>query len=163
MQNNSSLESILEQYLPALPVFNEFAAFAQDEWRMPPRSGSRSACAGEVDPPPTEAHGDDAFTLFGSLANLSSLTLAPRGTALWQATLLQFCSADGVGMEGIYDAEVGDSSANQRGVFFDTDDQVVANGYGPSAIGIGRRKLLPAFRCQSQPASLTFLHRLPLR
>lgn len=51
--------------------------FAQDELRVHPRLNLSLGLRWEVSPPPTEQHGNDAFTLLGTVSNSSSLSLAP--------------------------------------------------------------------------------------
>ncbi len=43
-----------------------------------------------MNPPPTEANGDNAYTLLGSVGNPGSLSLAPQGTPLWKTTWFNF-------------------------------------------------------------------------
>jgi hypothetical protein len=50
----------------ATPIFNELALFAQDEWRVRPGLSLSLGLRWELDPPPTEKHADDAYTLLGS-------------------------------------------------------------------------------------------------
>lgn len=78
------------------PVFNEFAAFLQDEWRPTPTVTLSSGVRWEVDPAPTEAHGNDAYTVLGDIDNPATLTLAPRGTSLWKTYWYNFAPRIGV-------------------------------------------------------------------
>lgn len=72
--------------LPASPLFNEFSAFAQDEWRIKPTLNLSLGLRWEVNPPPGEAHGNNAYTLAGDVSDPASLSLAPRGTPLWKTS-----------------------------------------------------------------------------
>ncbi|SEB52297.1 TonB-dependent receptor [Terriglobus roseus] len=78
--NNVADLALLDKILPSTPVFHEAAAFAQDEWRVRSNLTLSGGIRWEVNPPPTEAHGNDAFTLRGHLSDPSSLVVAPRGT-----------------------------------------------------------------------------------
>ncbi len=83
---NTALASVIFINKPSTPIFNETGAYVNDDWRV---SRSVSISAGlryEVMPAPREQHGDDAYTLTGSLSNPSSLALAPQGTPLYKTT-----------------------------------------------------------------------------
>lgn len=126
---NSADIVLLYKYETATPVFNEFAAFAQDEWKLLPRLNISIGLRWEVDPPPTEAHGNDPYTLLGNVNNPSTLALAPQGTPLWQTTYYNFAPRLGIvwqahnqpGRETIVRAG--------GGVFFDTDDEFATQGF----------------------------------
>jgi hypothetical protein len=116
-------------FLPATPQFNQTALFAQDEWRVRPALSLSLGLRWELNPPPTEQHGDDAYTLLGNVNVPSSLSVAPRGTPLWKTTWYNFAPRLGLawtihnqqGMQTI--VRVG------GGVFFDTANEVAAIGY----------------------------------
>lgn len=82
-QNAASVVSISKN-LPATPVFEQFAAFIQDEWRLTEGLTVSSGLRWEVAPPPHGADGNDAYTLLGPLDNPGALTVARRGTPLWR-------------------------------------------------------------------------------
>ncbi len=129
---NSADISEITRYVPATPMFTEMAFFVQDECRVTPRLGISMGIRWEVNPAPGEAHGNDAYTLNGSIANPSSLSLAPQGTALWNTTWYNFAprlgvawtAKDRVGWETVVRAG--------GGVFYDNLNQTAASGYsGP--------------------------------
>lgn len=86
--NNSASDISITRTEPATPVFHEFSAFAQDEWRLSKTLTLSPGLRWEVDPPPHGEHDADAYTLLGSAANPSTLQLAPRGTPLWHTSWL---------------------------------------------------------------------------
>jgi hypothetical protein len=116
-------------YKSATPLFDETALFVQDEWRLHPRLTLSLGLRWEVDPPPTEQHGDDAYTLLGNIGDPASLSLAPQGTPLWRTSWYNFAPRLGAawtprnrpGAETVL--RVG------GGVFFDTANEVAAGGY----------------------------------
>ncbi|HEY6849556.1 MAG TPA: TonB-dependent receptor [Terracidiphilus sp.] len=123
--------------VPATPVFNELALFVQDDWKVAPAVSLSLGLRWEVDPPPTEAHGNDAYTLLGNVSDPGSLALAPQGTPLWQTPKFNFAPRLGVAW-----------TANNRpgretvlrgggGVFFDTANELATQGYN----GIGFQAL----------------------
>jgi Carboxypeptidase regulatory-like domain/TonB dependent receptor/TonB-dependent Receptor Plug Domain len=127
--DNASTISEISNVKNATPLFNETALFVQDEWRPHPRFTLSLGLRWEVDPPPTEQHGDDAYTVLGSIGNPASLSLAPQGTPLWKTSWYNFSPRLGVawtprnrpGTETVVRAG--------GGVFFDTASEVAAEGY----------------------------------
>jgi hypothetical protein len=129
----------IESLKSSTPLFNETALFVQDEWRLHPRLTLSLGLRWEVDPPPTEQHGDDAYTLLGNIGDPASLSLAPQGTPLWKTSWYNFAPRLGVawsprnrpGSETVLRAG--------GGVFFDTANEIAADGYtsfGFSAYGL---------------------------
>jgi hypothetical protein len=122
-------------FVPATPLFHQAALFAQDEWRMRPRLHLSGGLRWELNPPPTEQHGRDAYTLLGDINSPSSLALAPQGTPLWKTTWYNFAPRLGLawtahdqpGAETVF--RVG------GGVFFDSANEVASLGYS----GLGFR------------------------
>jgi len=115
--------------LSATPIFNETAVFVQDEWRVASRLNLSLGLRWEVDPSPHGTNGQDAFTLLGSLSNPSSLTLAPRGTPLWNTSWYNF--APRLGFAWTARNEPGWETVVRAGggVFFDTNNQVATSGF----------------------------------
>ena len=129
LQDNITAVSDIYNFKSSTPLFNETALFLQDEWRLHPRINVSLGMRWEADPPPTEQHGDDAYTLLGSIGDPSSLSLAPHGTPLWRTYWYNFAPRLGVvwtprtrpGMETVVRAG--------GGVFFDTANEIAATGY----------------------------------
>lgn len=121
--------SYIFNFKSATPLFNENALFVQDEWRLRPRVTVSMGLRWEVDPPPTEQHGDDAYTLLGSIDNPASLSLAPQGTPLWHTDWYDF--APRLGVAWTPQSRPGAETVVRAGggVFFDTANEVAAQGY----------------------------------
>ena len=135
--NNSADALVLYKYANATPVFNEFAAFAQDELRINSRLNLSLGLRWEVDPPPTEAHGNDAYTLLGDINNPSTLTLAPRGTALWNTTYYNFGPRLGLAWQAHTSPGHETVVRAGAGVFFDTDNEFATQGFSGLAFSAG--------------------------
>jgi len=117
---------------PANPVYTNFSAFAQDEWKLTPRLSLSFGLRWEVNPAPGAAEGDIPYTAQGSIDDLSALALAPKGTALWQTTWFNF--APRLGAAYIVRNTPGYEMVLRGGggVFFDTGQQLGSIGYnGP--------------------------------
>jgi hypothetical protein len=113
----------------ATPLFNETALFVQDEWRLRPRVTVSMGLRWEVDPPPTEQHGDDAYTLLGGINKPASLSLAPQGTPLWKTDWYNFAPRLGIAWT-LHDQPGRETVVRGGGgVFFDTANEIAALGY----------------------------------
>jgi outer membrane receptor protein involved in Fe transport len=71
--NNSATETEVDETAAASPIFQEFAAFAQDEWRVRPGLNLSLGVRWDADPAPTGANGQDGYTVEGSYAILRRL------------------------------------------------------------------------------------------
>jgi len=134
--SNSASDISITRTEPATPVFNEFSAFAQDEWRLSKTLTLSPGLRWEVDPPPHGEHDADAYTLLGSAANPSTLQLAPRGTPLWHTSWLNL--APRLGAAWSLNDQPGCETVVRAGtgIYFGTDNQPAAeafNGVGFSA------------------------------
>jgi Carboxypeptidase regulatory-like domain/TonB dependent receptor len=116
-------------YLPSTPIFDQTALFAQDEWRVHSRLSLSLGLRWEINPPPTEQHGNDAYTLLGNINDPSTLSVAPRGTPLWDTTWYNF--APRLGMAWTAHDQPGRETVVRAGggVFFDSANEVAALGY----------------------------------
>ncbi|MBB6142998.1 hypothetical protein HNQ77_000942 [Silvibacterium bohemicum] len=133
--NNLADYPDVSRFIAATPVFNETALFAQDQWRVAPSVQLSLGIRWEVNPPPTEAHGHDAYTLRGSIGNPASLTVAPQGTPLWKTTWYNFAPRLGVAWTAHRQSGRETVVRSGGGVFFDNLNQIGALGY----LGLGFR------------------------
>lgn len=152
--SDSSSFTLIQKYISATPVFNETSAFVQDNWRMASRFTLSYGLRWEINPPPSEAHGDDAYTVLGSVYNPSSLTLAPQGTPLWKTAWFNFAPRLGAawtvrdvsGWETVMRAGLG--------VFFDTGNEIATDGY--EGLGFQANQDLSGISVSLTPSELAF-------
>jgi hypothetical protein len=112
---------------PAYPLYANFSAFAQDEWRVSPRLSLSFGLRWEVNPAPGVTQGLKPYALQGS--STDNFTLALQGTPLWQTTWRNLAPRVGVayilhnapGRETVVRAGIG--------VFFDTGQQLGSLGF----------------------------------
>jgi len=138
---------VTRNFTPASPIFKEFSAFAQDEWRPTSRLNLSLGLRWELNPPPTEAHGNSAYTLLGSVYEPSSLAIAPKGTPLWKTTWYNLAPRLGIAWTARQSAGWETVLRTGGGVFFDTNNQVAANGYegiGFEASGLNFEAPIPS-------------------
>lgn len=137
MIQNVAGDGAIAKVVSSEPIFQESAAFAQDDWRLSHSISLSLGLRWEVNPPPTEAHGQAAYTVLGNVSVPSSLTLAPRGTPLWHTTFFNFAPRLGIawtarsspGHETVFRAG--------GGVFYDTGNQIAALGFsGAGFLGL---------------------------
>jgi hypothetical protein len=133
--NNQADFIALSKRIGSTPIFDYGAAFVQDDWRLSSRLSLSGGLRWEVDPPPTEAHGNDAYTLTGNPSNPASLALAPQGTPLWRTTYYNFAPRLGVAWQAHNDRGKETVIRAGGGIFFDSDNWAATQGYSGFAIG----------------------------
>src|SRR5207244_3844424 len=114
----------------AFPVYRNFSAFAQDEWRVTLRLNLSMGLRWEVNPSPGSARGIKPYTVLGD--SLSTLTLAQQGTPLWRTSWYNF--APRLGAAYILRNSPGHETVVRggAGLYFDTGQQLGSQGYnGP--------------------------------
>lgn len=125
--------AVVQQELSSVPLFNEIAAFVQDDWRVTSKVNLSLGLRWEVNPPPTGADGRDAYTLLGSFSAPNTLMLAPAGTPLWKTAWYNFAPRLGVAWRAQNHPGWETVVRTGGGVFFDTNNKVAAGGF----FGIG--------------------------
>jgi len=127
--NNAANSVSISKTLPSTPITNQLALFAQDEWHLTNRLNLSLGLRWEVDPAPYGANGQDPFTLQGNIANPASLTVAPRGTSLWNTYWLNFAPRLGAAWQ--VNNQPGRETVLRAGggAFFDSNDTAGENGF----------------------------------
>jgi hypothetical protein len=87
--------SIFSTPLTRFPIFTNVSAYVQDAWRVSSRMTLTAGLRWELNPPPSEANGNLAYTVVG-LESPAAMTLAPLGTPLWKTTYDNFAPRVGV-------------------------------------------------------------------
>lgn len=109
------------------PVFHNFSAFIQDEWKATRRLSLSLGLRWDVNPPPTDSEGNTPYTITST--NLATLEAAPKNTQLWKTRYLNLAPRLGgayqlgqkAGWETVLRAGVG--------LFFDMGTQRAHSGY----------------------------------
>ena len=135
--SNSAAFAAGEILPSATPIYKEFSAFAQDEWRLSRGLTLSLGLRWEVNPAPGARNDNLPYTLQGSLSEPSTLALAPKGTQLWKTTWYNFAPRLGVAWM-VHDAP-GHQTVFRAGggVYFDTGNEEGSRGYsGPGFTAI---------------------------
>jgi hypothetical protein len=111
-----------EAFAPAYPLYTNFSAFGQDQWKVSQRLSLSLGLRWEVNPAPGVTQGLQPYTIQGS--GPSTWTLAPQGTPLWHTTYGNF--APRLGAAYILRDAPGRETVLRGGggVFFDTGQQL---------------------------------------
>ena len=126
---NSPLD-IAQAFGSAYPLYKNFSAFAQDEWRVSQRWSLSLGLRWEVNPPPGVTQGLMPYTVSGS--GPADWRVASQGTPLWQTTWYNF--APRLGAVRMLRNTPGRETVVRGGggVFFDTGQQFGSLGFlGP--------------------------------
>jgi hypothetical protein len=129
VETNGAL-TFAEANIPAYPLYRNFSAFAQDEWKLAHRLSLSFGLRWEVNPAPGATRGLMPYTIEGSSPD--TWTLAPQGTSLWQTTWFNF--APRLGVAYILRNTPGSETVVRAGggLFFDTGQQTGSYGFsGP--------------------------------
>lgn len=126
--NNSSTVQV-QKYSQSTPTFHEIAAFAMDEWKVSSRLSLSLGLRWELNPPPSNASGPNPYTLTGNPADPKSLSLAPRGTSLWQTSRYNFAPRLGAAWQLSNTPGHETVARAGGGVFFDSNNASAAGGF----------------------------------
>jgi Carboxypeptidase regulatory-like domain/TonB dependent receptor len=87
LANNVGSNGVISAYSaspsPAEPLYKNFSAFAQDEWKVTQRFSLSLGLRWDINPAPTNLTGPSPYTL-NQISNLNTAQLAPAGTPLWK-------------------------------------------------------------------------------
>ena len=130
IEANSVDDGISESNSKAHPIYHNFSAFAQDEWRVTRRVNLSLGLRWEVNPAPSDGTGNLPYTVEGG--SLATLQLAPRGTPLWNTTWFNFAPRLGAAFQLRTTPGWETVLRGGGGVFYDTGQQNGSWGYnGP--------------------------------
>src|SRR6266404_2598993 len=130
VQTNSLSSAFLDAHAPIYPLYANFSAFAQDEWRMSQRLSLSLGLRWEMNPAPSVTRGFTPYAIQGSAPN--AFTLAPQGTPLWRTTWYNFAPRFGVAY--LLRNAPGSETVVRGGfgIFYDTGQQLGSLGFfGP--------------------------------
>lgn len=130
---------------PRSPVFTNLSVFGQDTWKATSRLTLTFGLRWELNPPPSDANGNDPLTVTG-LENPATLALAPTGTPLYQTSYNSFAPRAGIAYQLSQKAGRETVLRGGFGLFYDL-------GTGPAATAFGTS--FPYSRLKPVPGSNT--------
>jgi len=128
VQNNAAdFILVLNNPIQTEPIYTNFSAFAQDEWKATSRLALSLGVRWELNPPPGDGYGNIPYTL-NQIDNLATAVVAPKGTPLWQTTHDNF--APRLGMAYIANNHPGRETVMRTGIgiFFDPGNEQASAG-----------------------------------
>ena len=141
---NSADFLILRRNEPAHPVFEQFAAFMQDQWRVARNLTMSPGLRWDVSPPPSSSDSRNAFRVNGDPDSPATLSVSPRGTPLWQTDWRAFGPRIGIawqpGREGGGEPGQDLILRGGLGVIFDTPNRAAAPAF--AALGFSSASVL---------------------
>ncbi len=143
----NSASTLSQALAPIHPLYQNFSAFGEDEWRVSQRLSLSVGLRWEVNPAPGVTQGIKPYTVQG--AGPDTWTLASQGTPLWRTTWYNF--APRLGAAYILRNAPGWETVVRGGggVFFDTGQQLGSQGFvGPpfaTSTGLRPGGAFPAF------------------
>jgi hypothetical protein len=117
---------------PQIPILHNLSVYGQDLWKITSRLNLTYGLRWELNPPPREAHGNEAYAITGDLQQPASVEFAPRGTPLWKTTFNNF--APRIGLSYQLSKSPGRETVLRGGfgVFYDLATGTVTTAYAGS-------------------------------
>jgi hypothetical protein len=131
-----------QAYAPVYPLYRNFSAFAQDEWKVSGHLNLSLGLRWDLNPSPGVTQGLKPYAIQGTSPN--TWTLAPQGTALWRTTWCNF--APRIGAAYVLRNALGLETVIRGGggIFFDTGQQLGSIGFGsPVFFAAGTPRFMP--------------------
>jgi hypothetical protein len=128
LADNFSEVALYRYTTPVKPIYTNFSAYGQDEWRVNQRLNLSLGLRWDVNPPPGDANGNIPYTV-DQITDLQTTKLAPRGTPLWKTTYGNIAPRLGLAYQ------VHQQSGHETvlrvgaGMFYDTGNTTASQGY----------------------------------
>jgi hypothetical protein len=128
LANQTGGINMYKQSINMKAVYPNTSLFAQDEWKANARLSLSYGVRWELNPAPHDVNGNTPYTV-DQITDLSTVKLAPKGTALWKTTYGNFAPRLGAAYQ-IHQTP-GSSTVLRAGagLFYDTGTQLAPDGY----------------------------------
>jgi len=154
VSTNSPGSAIAFNFSDVSPLYTNFSAFVQDDWKVNARLSLSMGLRWEVNPAPGVTSGILPFTVVGS--SLATLALAPQGTPLWETGWHNFAPRLGAAYVLRNSPKYQTVLRGGLGLFYDTGQQLGSNAFA----GPGFANIAPIFPPRSFPISPSRLPQL---
>ncbi len=138
LMTNKAANVTLERFTGDIrPLYQNFSAFVQDEWRVRPRLSLSLGVRWDVNPAPSDQDGDLPYNL-DQLDDLTTTKLTPRGTPLFRTRWANIAPRLGIAYQLRQSNGFGTVLRFGSGLFYDTANSTASMGY----FGVGRASAL---------------------
>ena len=161
LTGNTSFANIVSSPDRRVPVFTNFSAYGHDSWKASRRLNLTFGLRWELNPQPWEKNGKDAYTVIG-LDNPATMTLAPKGTSLWQTTYTNFAPRVGAAYQLFQERGRETVIRAGFGIFYDLGTGPVGSAYAQGIFPYVSNKSLsgvsfPLDPTQAAPAPISLI------
>jgi len=143
-------------------LFTNLSLYGQDTWNVTRRLTLTYGLRWELNPPPSEAHGNDPLAVTG-VDNLATLALAPQGTPLYKMTYNNFAPRVGLAYQLFQNQGREMVLRGGFGVFFDLGSSTAGSVASAGAPPYGANRFqsgaipLPLDASRAAPPSLSLV------
>lgn len=128
LANQTGGINMYKQSIDMKAVYPNTSLFVQDEWKASSRLNLSYGVRWELNPAPHDANGNTPYTV-DQITDLATVTLAPKGTALWKTSHTNFAPRLGAAYRVLDSPGRSTVLRAGAGLFYDTGTELAADGY----------------------------------
>jgi TonB-dependent receptor-like protein len=128
LQNQPGILRVFRSSGDMQPVYQNFSAFLQDEWKVSSALSLSLGLRWDVNPAPRDAGGNQPYTV-DQITNLATTKVAPSGADLWKTTYNNFAPRLGIAYRLGQTPDHETVLRGGAGVFYDTGNTQASQGY----------------------------------